>query len=336
MRPIVRRCLLAGLASFAIAPTAQGCASILDIPDAPELVPSGPWSCLGSEPEVQPALSPRAKVRISACDFVSNCSEPVTNLTAKLCLKRDVGCTNPIAQGIMDKNGLFEFDVDATGNGFDGYLDVSAKTALCTDKDAFGDTGAMLCGLLPNCNPDQPSDACQAPTYAHALVFFNPPVRQSLDKPLPLPLLPSTALPAIVGAAGAKLDPTTGNLFITALDCSGNPVAGVTFGISEHQDKVTQLYVDHGVVSNTSLQTDSSGIGGFVDVPPGFAEVTAYNSKLQTIGKIGVQAAPFTLTYSTLSPFTNSDRVRQLRCLESCRRRGSTGTPRGHSPYCRC
>jgi hypothetical protein len=59
------------------------------------------------------------------------------------------------------------------------------------------------------------------------------------------------------------------------------------------------------VVSNTSLQTDTSGIGGFVGVPAGFAEVTGYNDKLQKIGKIGVQAAPFSLTYSALSPFTN-------------------------------
>jgi hypothetical protein len=269
------------------------------------LAVSDPWTCLGSEPAAQPTIGRRAKVRVLACDFVSNCAQPVTNLTAKVCRKRDVGCTNPIEQDLRDNDGVFEFDVDTTGDGFDGYLDVSSTTAVCTDKAAFGETGSMLCGLLPNCNPEQPGDACQAPTYAHALVFFNPPVRQSFDKPQPVPLLPAAALPAIVGAAGATLDPTTGNLFITALDCALTPASGVTYSISEHQDKVTQLYVDRGVVSNTSLQTDSSGIGGFVGVPTGFAEVTGYNENLQKIGKIGIQAAPFTLTYSALSPFTN-------------------------------
>jgi hypothetical protein len=293
------------LGSAALATTLLGCASILDIPDAPELEASGPWACLGREPPALLTTAPRAKVRVFACDFVGNCMQPVTNLTAKLCLKRDVGCTNPIAKDLTDKNGLFEIDVDATGDGFDGYLDVSAPTAQCTDKAAFGDAGPMLCGLLPNCNPDKPSEACLAPTYARALVFFNPPVRKTFDKPQPVPLLPAAALPAIVGAAGAKLDITTGNLFISALDCSDTPASGVTYSIGEHQDKVTQLYVDHGVVSNTSLQTDTSGIGGFVGVPTGFAEVTGYNSELEKIGKIGVQVAPFTLTYSALSPYTN-------------------------------
>ena len=61
-------------------------------------------------------------------------------------------------------------------------------------------------------------------------------------------------------------------------------------------------YVDTGVISDTSMETDSSGIGGFVGVPPGFAEIVGYNSDNERIGKVGVQASPFTMTYTFMVP----------------------------------
>ena len=57
-----------------------------------------------------------------------------------------------------------------------------------------------------------------------------------------------------------------------------------------------------GAVSETNLQTDDSGIGGFLGVPPGFAEVQGYNRRYQKVGVIGVQTEPFTVTYSALAP----------------------------------
>jgi len=105
-----------------------------------------------------------------------------------------------------------------------------------------------------------------------------------------------------VQAAGTNLDPTTGNLFITAVDCDGAPAAGVSYSIDADPDLVTQLYMHGGAVSDTNLQTDDSGIGGFLGVPPGFAEVQGYNRRYQKVGVIGVQTEPFTVTYSALAP----------------------------------
>jgi hypothetical protein len=159
-----------------------------------------------------------------------------------------------------------------------------------------------LCALAPNCDQALPDDGCLIPTYAPALVFFNPPIATDVTTPLPLQMLASGALPSVVQAAGAVLDPSTGNLFITAIDCDGRPGAGVTYEIAQHQDVVTPLYVDSGVVSDTVLQTDASGIGGFVGVPPGFVEVTGYSPDSEFITEIGLQSAPFSLTYSLLAP----------------------------------
>lgn len=292
-RAIIHITILASLA---------GCAEVLHIPDDPELVATGPWRCL-SEPGARPApRSTEALVQVQACDFVSNCESTVSGLSARLCGKRDVGCTNPISVDIVDEGGLLSFTVPTSVTGFDGYLEITSQTALC-NSPAFGPAGAQLCGLNPACNPEAPDEACEMPLYARSLLFFNPPVVADSVQPLPLPLLPSAAIPTLVEAANAtSIDPTTGNIFITAVDCDGRPASGVTYGIDKHQNSVTQLYVHNGVPSDSTFETDESGVGGFFGVPPGFAEITGYNDSLEEVGAISVQVAPFTMTYGVLAP----------------------------------
>lgn len=280
-----------------------GCANIIDLPDNPELNDVGPWYCLDNPKKNASSEQSAATVHVRTCDFISKCTKKVTDLTARLCNKRDVGCTNPISTNITDEiEGELTFEVPTAGGGFDGYLEISSPTALCTDKEEFGESGAILCSMMPDCDPANPDEACLAPTYAPSLLFFNPPVIADTEEPIQLPLLSTMGLPSVVQAAGVEMDASTGNLFIIALDCYGSPVSGVTYSISQHEDKVTQLYLDTGVVSDTSMETDESGIGGFVGVPPGFAEVVGYNSDNERIGKIGVQAFPFTMTYTFMVP----------------------------------
>ncbi len=285
-----------------LAVVTSGCSGMLDLPEEAELVAQGPWRCLGDLEAAPAPAATVASVQVAACDFISNCTAPVTGLTARVCAKRDVGCTNPLRTDIADRAGLLQFDVSTAGGGFDGYLEVTAPTASCTDTQVFGEAGASLCELAPGCDPAAPDQRCLVPTHARSMLFFNPPIVASVTKPLQLPMMSSAGLPALVQAAGAELDPTTGNLFITAIDCDGAPAAGVTYAITQSQDKVTQLYVDSGVVSDTALQTDSSGVGGFVGVPAGFAEAVGYNADLERIGEVGVQSAPFTMTYVALVP----------------------------------
>ena len=286
-------CLVVGTAS---------CSAFIDFPTDPVLVePTDErWGCLGQGFEVGTPSSTIANVRVAACNFVTNCANAVSGLTVSVCNKRDVGCTNPVTSGVRDVDGTIDVQVPTPAGGFDGYLKITSTPALCTDTSVFGSEAPNLCNLVPQCNPAEPDDSCLVPTIAPALLFFNPPIVRDSETPIPLPLIPSAALPLIVTAAGAELDPTTGNLFITAMDCRGKPAEGVTYAIGQATESVTQLYVDKGVVSDTVFQTDESGIGGFVGVPPGFAEVTGFTPDGRRVGKIGVQAAPFTLTYSAL------------------------------------
>lgn len=277
-----------------------GCAQLLDIPDDPEVV--GRWRCL-SDPLPEPvALRSSARVSVQACNFMEQCASRVEGLTARLCLQLDAFCTNPIAQGIRDVEGLMTFTVPTPPVGFNGYLEVTSSTELCTDP-MFGDFGPTMCQMAPNCNPEAPDDNCQVPVFARSLLFFNPRIFNDVAEPLMLPLIPAAAIPAMLQAAGAQLDPTKGNLFVTALDCDGRPASGVTYSLKDNADSVTQLYVHEGQPNRSDLVTDESGIGGFLGVPAGFANVVGYNEERQVVGESGVTAAQFTMTYTSIAPF---------------------------------
>lgn len=276
-----------------------GCAQVLDIPDDPEVV--GRWRCL-SDPLPPPVpLATTADVQVQACDFMDNCTSKVGGLSARLCRQPDVYCTNPVAEGIVDVDGLMTFSVPTPLIGFNGYLEVTPSTALCTDP-VFGEFGPNLCGLAPDCHPEAPDEHCQVPIYARALFFFNPPIFNDTPQPMQLPLLRAADIPIMLQAAGADLDPTTGNLFITALDCDGQRAAGVTYSMQQNPDRVTQLYVHGGLPNKEDLETDDSGVGGFLGVPAGYVNVTGYNEDRAVVGETAVHAAPFTMTYTAIMP----------------------------------
>jgi hypothetical protein len=282
-----------------------GCAELLDVPetDTLELAPAGPWRCLDQPAEPVVPSRATATVRFQACDFISGCTQAVTGLRARLCDKLDVGCNNPRQSDIRDSGGQIEIDVPIGARGFDGYLEVSTALARCYDAEIFGDAAlGLLCQLAPECDTAAPTEACDVPIYSPVLWFFNPPVVADVEVPIPLQLYPSASLPLVVDAAGGELVPGTGAVFMTVLDCDGQPAPGVRLDIAEHEDEATALYFDSGVISNTVSETDASGVGGFIRIPPGFVEVTGLNRDSEPIAKVGVQASPAFVTYTVLAP----------------------------------
>ena len=292
-------------AALLAASSAAGCSDILDIPSTStlELAPSGPFRCVNSGAEPAAPSAATATVRFRVCDFISNCTIPVTGLHARVCDKLDVGCNNPRATGIQDRNGLLEFEVPMGPRGFDGYVEVSTTLAPCFDARVFGDAaGSFLCQLAPTCDMAAPTAACDVPVYSPVLWFFNPPIAANVEEPIPLQLYPFAALPLVLDAAGGELVPGTGSVFMSVVDCDGKPATGVTLEIAEYEDVASPLYFDSGVLSNTATTTDSSGIGGFIRIPPGFVNFTATNSEGETLGKVGVQASPAFVTLTVLAP----------------------------------
>jgi hypothetical protein len=282
-----------------------GCAQVLDLPDTNtlSLAPSGPWSCLDDPVEAPPPSSTKATVRFQACDFISNCTLPVEGLHARVCDKLDVGCLSPREVDIVDSGGLVEFPVPTGPRGFDGYLEVSTGVARCYDTAVFGEAAtSVLCQFVPECDRAAPTDACNVPIYSPVLWFFNPPVVADIETPIPLQLYPSASLPLVLDAAGGSIIPGTGSVFMTVIDCDGKPAAGITLEIAEHADVADALYFDSGVLSNTATETDASGVGGFIHIPPGFVEVTGRNADGVAVAKVGVQVSPVFVTYTVLAP----------------------------------
>jgi hypothetical protein len=242
-------------------------------------------------------------VRFQACDFISNCTLPVRGLSARACDKLDVGCLAPRAIEIRDRGGAMEFSVPTGSRGFDGYLEVSTAVAPCYDTSTFGAAaGDLLCQLAPLCDRTAPSAACNVPVYAPVLWFFNPPVVADISDPIALQLYPYASLPLVIDAAGGSLLPGTGSVFVTVIDCDGQPAPDITLQIAEYQDVATPLYFDSGVISNTATQTDASGVGGFIGIPPGFVEITGVTQDGVPVAKVGVQSNPAFVTYSVLAP----------------------------------
>jgi hypothetical protein len=279
-----------------------GCAQIADLPDEPRVVVvDEQWGCLAERQQPSLPQVPEVRVMVQACDFLSDCTAPVTGITAKLCGKADVGCSHPLLSDIRDVDGTLEFDVPTGPDGFDGYLSLSGPSALCTDQQVFGLTSTLVCGLLPECDPARPDDRCSSPVYAPSFLFFGAPIIGDRP-PLSLPLVLAAALPAVLGAAGSVYDPALGNLIIAGADCTGARAAGIHYELARAQELATRLYMQSGVLSAVATETDISGVGVFVGLRPGFVDVAAYNAAGEHIGNVGVQIAPSVLTYSGAQP----------------------------------
>jgi hypothetical protein len=277
---------------------AAGCAEVLDIPDNPRLVLRAmtPWGCVDQAISRPVPTAATATVQVQACDF-DDC-QPVSKIQARVCDRYD-GCADD-APYVDDVEGLLTVQVPLLPDrGFDGYLDITSDAAPCT-SDVFGDAGQTLCGLLV-CDPLQPELPCDVPVYTRALYYFNPPIVADTPMPLPLALVKSAGMTSLADDVGAVFDPTAGNLFITAVDCSGSPAAGVAYEVLENGDPLTPLYFEDGGIIPQSIATGSNGLGGFLGVTPGPTQVIGYVGA-QAVGSIDVLVAPFTMTYSGLTP----------------------------------
>jgi hypothetical protein len=291
-----------------------GCADVIGIADEPQVVEAltDPWRCLGDADDPPPLPdAERATVHVRACNFVSsNCAEIVSGLTAKLCDKLDVRCMNPIASDISSNDGELVFDVPTggeIGTGFDGYLQISAPTAPCTDTSIFGAAGPTLCAMNPDCDSTALGEVCDIPIFMRALLFFNPPIRADVLTPLLVPLVPTSAIIPLTEASGTIANPGNGSVFVTSLDCDGRPAAGVQ--LSTDEPNATSLYFERGVISSFAVETDQSGLGGFTGIPAGFASIygtidhpRGYGERV-LVGEVGVQVASFALAYTTLTPW---------------------------------
>jgi len=287
------------IAPLVVIASLPACAELVSFPDDPTLAEPGPWDCVAA-----PALSSvparsTATVRVQTCDSFGNCSIPIEGLRAELCEKLDVGCARPMLEELTPVDGMFELEVPIDENGFDGYLKVTSPTEACSADGSV--PGASPCSLVPECDPAAPDERCQVPVYAPALFFFTT-IRSQPAQPFALPLMRLAAVPVLAQAAGAPFDPELGNLVVTGVDCTGARAAGISYQLRQHPDDVTPLYMANGILSDSLDETDFTGVGAFVGVPPGFVDVLGSTDDSGTVGGVGVQVSRLSISYATLAP----------------------------------
>lgn len=203
--------------------------------------PAGPgpdWGCLG-DPEVPPALVPTpaaANRMVLSLQVLSLASGlALPGISVRACAQRDVACGAPLTEDIP---------VDAQGwldvplyEGFDGFLELRGESIVPT--------------LLFHAEPLRPD-------------------RQVSDAPLGL--VERDLLPALTAAAGSPQEAGRGIVYLRAFDCRGQSAPGVTFSIDRSG---VPWYFVGGLPSTTAVETAESGLGGFINVEPGFTVVTA-------------------------------------------------------------
>ncbi len=292
---------------------ATGCAAVVDFPDDPQLVVEveveraqsalgSDFSCLTEPAAARAPEEPIASMRILACDALRGCSSPIAGLRGRVCDKLDVDCIAPLFTGSTDASGAIDVELPTNESGFDGYLELSAPAELCTNSAVFGEAGAALCQLLPECDPEAPDERCMIPTQLRTLQFFNPPIVATPSEPLEVQVISSAAVLGLTRATRGELNPALGYLSVASVDCEGIRAPGIRYSLGQTAESVRQIYMESGVLSSARGATDSTGVGLFTGVPPGFVDVAAFTEAGLRVGGVGVVAAPMTLTTTALVP----------------------------------
>lgn len=233
--------------------------------DTSETVPSGPWGCVGS---ISWPLDTTGEKRTTRNRIVDVSEKPVKGVVFVACGKLDPECTKPItAEVTTDTDGIFALTVP---RGFDGYFKATPPAPL-----------------MP-------------------AIIVSPPLYENQDAIAvggePLHALSKTDIDALLALVGGSVDDTAGHLLSQSLDCEGKTAAGVSLSPSLKGPNTKGYYYEGGLPNTDALATDATGLGGFVNIPPGNVTLTGRNALGQLYAKRTVIVKAKTVTYLTSAP----------------------------------
>jgi hypothetical protein len=189
--------------------------------------------------------------------------QPVSGLSAQVCNKLDTTCASPLVTDLVsDSSGRLTFSIQS---GFDGYLESTAG------------------GIMP------------------FLYFFYPPVTSDRDVAW-VPILQAAQLATFATMAGGNVMPDRGHLLARAYDCFEKYAEGVSFSSPEGDSSTTPFYMIKGIPSTKHSETDSSGNGGLLNLPPGTATLTGQLKDGRTMGMLSAMTKPGRMTLTALVP----------------------------------
>jgi hypothetical protein len=196
---------------------------------------------------------------------------PIADATAQVCKKIDVDCTMPTAMGMTDAMGNVTFAIDKS---FSGYVQFQKGTDITP-----------------------------------GLYFFNPPP----DHDLPMVSV-QIVTPGVVSALTKTLmspqQMQNGLTLINTLDCTGKAGVGVSIVAEGLGDMGADggpppatFYAIGGLPNAGATETDTSGFGGFVNVPPQTLVVKGLvNGTKRELQTISILIRANAITYAHLVP----------------------------------
>lgn len=226
-----------------------------------------PWACLG---KVAWPIGTSSKVTLAVPVLDVMTSAFPENLQVRACSKLDVACASPLSATVdlSSTPGHLKVSLDA---GFDGYLELTS------------------------------------PTITPALFFVVRPVWQDTTLTAILPVVSRQGFEGIAQAIGTTLDLTAmGHVYALASDCTDSPAAGVRFEIDKENAQTAAYYMINRTPVSSTPATDSSGSGGFLNLPTGFLKLTGYVSTTGArIGEVGFVVRAGAVSYPRVIPTPN-------------------------------
>ncbi|MEY4548080.1 MAG: hypothetical protein RL685_4275 [Pseudomonadota bacterium] len=195
------------------------------------------WSCIGALVQGDTGIArpiANAARLVQSLQVLSLAAGSVPpDVTVRACTQQDVGCVNPVTSS-LPLNAEGYVDLPLY-EGFDGYLEVTG------------------------------------PTIVSALMFYQYPLNASSRRDTtPLGIVEKAVLPMLTQAIGTPQDPGLGLLALRAFDCSNEEAPGVQYVIDRPG---VPWYFVAGLPSGVPVETDRSGLGGFLNVAAGTSVV---------------------------------------------------------------
>lgn len=202
------------------------------------------WACLD-----EPPPRPSSELVDITLQIVSGSDrKPAADATARACDRLDLACSTPIAPAApVDAAG--EVSLRVPGN-FDGYFEIRSSS--------LGPTPSFV-----PVNASLPQPGLIRGTLAQRVLVYAP--------------ADLSALTVLAGGSFDAAQPPNAMLVAGALDCQGNPAAGVVFEIAPatlRSDKTKIFYVNRGVPDSSAVETDASGSFGVTNLNAGVLTLT--------------------------------------------------------------
>jgi hypothetical protein len=221
------------------------------------------WACLFNQPE-QAVTGGDGPYTVRIPVVSVLTQKPVSDVSVRICAKIDADCLSPLGKAVTsDSEGIVTLKVDAK---FDGFITLS--------------------------HPD----------FGTSLYFFNPAVTKD-QTVSPVRLASSEMAAMLIAQVGGTFDPSRGSIVITADDCTGAAGEGVTYSTNLSDSRIASFYSESGLPTTKTTNTDSSGYGGFMDVPPGNLTITGNHRDFGLVGKMTLFVKAGTTSYSRMVPY---------------------------------